>query len=237
MSLLTIIQDACLDLNIAKPSSVVGDTDAQVTQLLQIAQREGRDLATRHLWSALVKENSWTITLAANQGALNGTVVTASDFDSFIPETMWNRTTTLPILESTNQTEWQAVQAYGITGPYQRYDVREGDLYIDPVPTSADSAYFAYKSKFWCESSAGAGQTAWAADTDVGLLDEELMTLGIIWRWRKRKSLEYSEDFNTYEKRVSDKAARDGANRRLNLNSPGGSIVPGVTINPWSPIR
>jgi hypothetical protein len=45
---------------------------------------------------------------------------------------------------------------------------------------------FEYQSTYFCQSSAGADQSAWAADTDVGVLDENLMELGVIWRFKKK---------------------------------------------------
>lgn len=236
MSLLSLVQDACEDLGINSPASVVGNTSDQIIQMLSIANREGRDLAKRYAWSQLMKNTTWTLALAEDQGLLNSAVVTAGDFDSILPETMFNRTKTQPIVENTNQTEWETRQAYGLQGVWTRYKIQGGKLYLYPAPAAADTGAFAYKSTHWCESSGGTGQKVWTADTDVGRLDEDLMSLGIVWRWLKRKGLDYAEDFNTYEKRVLEKMGRDGQKARLNLGNNNRQIGPGVTMNPWSPI-
>lgn len=236
MSLLTIIQRACSDIGIASPNSVVGSTDDQIIQLLSIANREGEDLASRYEWSALMASTTWTISLAADQGVINSDIVTTGDFDSIIPQTMWNRTTTLPIIGSPTKPTWQALQAIPTTGPYQLYKIEGGRIYLDPVPTSADTGAFAYKSTSWCESAGGTGQSLWAADSDTGRLDENLMSLGIVWRWFKRKGLDYAEDFATYESRLADKMARDGGKAKIYLNTPECGPVPGVGIRLWSPI-
>jgi hypothetical protein len=65
-----------------------------------------------------------------------------------------------------------------------------------------------YYSDTWCESSAGTDQRIWTADTDVPLLPDDCFILGLIWRFRKAKGLEYQEDFNTYEEEVSRRLAR-----------------------------
>lgn len=236
MSLLTIVQNACEDLGIASPTSVAGNTGEQVIQLLAIANREGRDLASRHPWSKLMKNTTWTMATAEDQGLLNSAVVSDGDFGSILPETMFNRTKTQPIVENLNQTEWEARQAYSIEGVWTRYKIQGGKLYLYPAPSTADTGAFAYKSTHWCESSGGTGQTSWSADTDIGRLDEDLMSLGIVWRWLKRKGLDYAEDFNTYEQRVLSAMARDGQKARLSLGENYKAIGPGVTINPWSPI-
>ena len=56
MTLLTIIQDATQDLGLAEPTSVVGNNDKKIVQLLQLANREGRNLASRYNWSSLIKQ-------------------------------------------------------------------------------------------------------------------------------------------------------------------------------------
>ena len=92
MSLLTMIQGVAQDLGISSPTSVVGNPDTQVIQLLQIAQREGRDLASRYPWSKMVRSNTFTIAAAADQGLINSAIVTDGDFDYIFNETFWNDT-------------------------------------------------------------------------------------------------------------------------------------------------
>jgi len=219
MALLGMIQKVTARIGISTPTNVIGNSDSQVAQLLALAQEEGEDLRARFQWSALVRNNTFTITLAASQGALNGTVISDGDYDYITDQTMWNRTTSLPIIGPLNSRSYQTLQAFPVTGPYQQWMLRGKNLILDPVPTSADTAAFGYYSTSFCESSGGTAQQAWAADTDEGLLNESLMTLGIRWRWLKAKGLEYAEDFATYERRVTDAMARDGGNETLSLES------------------
>ena len=237
MSLLTMIQGVAQDLGIPSPNSVVGNNDNQISQLLQIAQREGRDLASRFPWTRMVKQNTFTITNAADQGAMNSTVVSDNDFDYIIPESFWNQSTTLPIRGPLSFTEWEALQAIPVTGPFPWYLIRGGHLYFSPVPaTATETGSFEYKSTFWCESNGAVGRAAWAADSDVGLLDENLMALGITWRWLKRKGLDYGEDFQTYEKRVLDAYARDGGRKLLRSTGSRYSSRPviGIPYGSWN---
>lgn len=76
------------------------------------------------------------------------------------------------------------------------------------------------------------GASAWSADTDTSFLDEEIITQGIIWRWKQVKGLDYAEDFAKYEGMVNDAMGRDGGKARLSLsgsgimNWPAGVFVP-----------
>lgn len=49
------------------------------------------------------------------------------------------------------------------------------------------------------------------------LLPEELLLMGLRWRWKKEEGLEYAEDFRSYEMQVKDALSRDGAKRTLNM--------------------
>lgn len=232
MSLLTIIQNVAEFQGLTSPNVVIGSTDAQIIQLLQIANREGVALAGRKsTWQAMVRENTFTLTATENQGAMNGTVITDSDFDYIINDTIWNRTQIIPILGPLNSQEYQYRQALSITGPFPRYRILNGDLLIDPAPSnSTDTAAFEYQSTSWCQSAAGAGQAKWAADNDVGLLNEGLMELGITWRWKSLKGLDYQEDFAEYESQVANAITRDGGKPVLNSQGSPTSSWPGIFI-------
>lgn len=235
MSLLTLIEKVTDRIGITKPTQVIGNTDKQIAQLLELANEEGEDLAARKRWTSMVRENVFTLTAARDQGLVNGTVVTDSDFDYYINDTFMDRTTSLRIVGPSDSREWQRLRAFPVTGPYLRHRFWGRHLYIDPVP-SADTAAFEYVSTSWCETSVGVGQSAWAADDDVGILPESLMVLGVRWRWLKTKGLEYSEDFATYEARVADAMTRDGGARVVSLESRSGEYESGIVIpiGSWS---
>ena len=86
---------------------------------------------------------------------------------------------------------------------------------------------FEYQSNEWCESSGGTGQTAWADDADVGVLDEELMLLGIEWRFRRAKGLSYLGMLNDYNNLVDKRiSAEAGAPTIQTSNIDTSSILP-----------
>lgn len=78
--------------------------------------------------------------------------------------------------------------------------------------------------------SSGSGQSSLILDTDTSLLDERLHILGAMWRFKKANRMEYSEDFDNYEKAVADAITRDGSKGRLNLAGAQTDIYPGVVV-------
>jgi hypothetical protein len=80
---------------------------------------------------------------------------------------------------------------------------------------------FEYVSNGWCQSSAGVPQTRWTADTDTGIIDEHLMTLGLIWRMQRRLGLSSAEEQDEYERAVSRAISADGGAPVLNMTPRG----------------
>lgn len=231
-TLLDIVQNVCESVGIKSPNSVIGNTDENIVQLLRLANREGVRLARRTSWQELTKHVTFTQAAAASQGTLDSSgILSDDDFGYIVEGSMWNRTTQLPILGNVNSRMWETLQAFPVTGPYQQYRIYGNTLYFDPAGANAtDTIAFAYISKFWCESSGGTGQKAWAADTDVPILDDELIELGLEWRWYKAKGLDYAESFNEYEREVINVIGRNDGKTDISLDGSPQHRVPGVMV-------
>lgn len=225
MSLLTICQTVADVVGIPRPSAIVSSTDTQVRRLFALANLEGKALAARYEWQELISEATFTTVATDSQGAIS---TLAPGYLYVVNGTMWNRDTQEPIAGSMSAQRWQAEKATVSAGPFYDYRIRGGNLLFYPTPTAGDNVYFEYRSKNWCESSGGTGQAAWAADNDVGVLDEDLMALGLRWRFLQSAGLDYGESFREYEQRVGNAMARDGSKRTLWANEGTGDYRPTV---------
>lgn len=84
-----------------------------------------------------------------------------------------------------------------------------GQMQFSPAPPASSPARFAYISKDIGTNAAAAPIAAFTQDSDVFALEDRLLTLGLIWRWKAQKGYEYAEDMATFEKALSESAARD----------------------------
>lgn len=225
-----MVQAVARRLNLNSPTTVITSSDKNIIQILSLANEEGMSLMRRHPWTILTAEKTFTGTADDVQvGAIE------SDFDRFIDESFYNRTQRRPVEGPISPQDWQQVQATTATTLIESFRVRGTDILITPTPNGTDEYAYEYISENWCATSGGTGQTSWAADTDVGILDEELMTLGIEWRFKAAKGFDYAELFRTYEMSVADKFLRDGGKRRLSFGSRR-SRRPGIFVpeGSWS---
>jgi hypothetical protein len=222
MTLLTIIQDVTDLLSLPRPSAVVASPDAQVRQLYALANEEGKELASRGDWQALVRQQTFVTTDTTEQ-----TSAVPADLDRFIANSFFNRTTRRNLLGPLTPQDWQAIQAQPqLNRVYISWRQRDNKFLVtpDPVPPSETIAY-EYVTKNWATSASGTPQSRFLADDDTSVLDEELIKLGVRWRFMKSKGLEYAEDFRTYQTQVQQARGRDGGATRLNLRGYDGFVA------------
>ena len=226
MTLLTIIQNSCDTIGLTRPSVVVASSDQNVRTLLSLAQTEGKQLLDRFSWPATQIEKTHTSVAAELQGVMTAL---APGFSYITSSTFWDRTLTQPVSGPLTPIEWQALKARTATGPYPSYRIFGGKLYAYPAPSAGNTWVFEYQSTYFCQSAGGTNQSAWAADTDVGVLDENLMELGVVWRFKKKNGLDYSEDFRSYEQKLANETSRAGGRKVLDMLS-GNTAARGVYI-------
>lgn len=167
------------------------------------------------------------------------TTLTGPDFAWVLNDTMWDRSTRRPVFGPKAPAEWQQLQAQFLTGPWWQYRIRGGQLLFIPAPSIGDQIFFEWISKFWAAQAATptVGYSAtYQNDTDVSLIEERLITLDTLWRYKRAKKLEYSEDFDIAEAAIVDAMTRNASQPRLNLAGAAGDILPGVFVpaGSWS---
>lgn len=210
MSLLTLCQAAARQLNVGVPSAIVNNTNENAALLLRLATEEGLSLMRRYPWQAITAEKTFTTVAADEQ-----TSAIPDDYDRMIPETMFNRNTRRRVAGPLSAEEWQQTKASLVTYVNPTFRIRGDAILMSPNPPAGETIAYEYVSKNFCKSAGGTGQADWALDTDLGRIDEGLMTLGLIWRFRQVKGLSYADDIQMYERRVADAEMRDGVKPRI----------------------
>jgi hypothetical protein len=225
MTLLTICQDAANEIGVPSPSAVIGSTDTTAIQLLAAANREGKNLVTGYDWEVLVKEENHTAIANESQGRLTAI---ATDFERFSNNTMWNRTSDRKFYGPLNNTEWQTLKGSVQSGITNYFRIRGGYLLMNPVPTVGDAIYFEYISEWWVDTTGNgdADATRYAADANTTILDENLITLGVIWRFLKQKGLPYDNQLQEYQIKLFEKQAKDGAKPIIRMSGSSRLFLP-----------
>jgi len=192
--LLTLCQDAMegvLDQNI--PTTIANNTSPQASLLKRCAQDTGRSLERSFSWQALKRTHSFSTVEDDTDYAL------PSDLRRIANLTIWSSTDQWPLIH-VSDAGWRELKT-GITvsGIRFYYSVFNNSINLDPAPGSTSyTIIFDYYSKYFIEDSGGTGKDRWTSDTDVSRLDENLMTLGIRYRYLARNGLPYDEEKAEY---------------------------------------
>lgn len=229
MSYLTIVRRAAALTNIPRPDTVAASTDEQVIQLGALANEEGLELARRHDWQALTRQQTFVTVAAAEQPD-----AAPSDLDRFIYNSFYNRSTDRAVFGPITPQQWQMFQAYPqLSTVYLAYRQRGSAFLITPDPPADETIAFEYVSNEWAIAADGEPQSEFIADADTTYLDENLIVYGVRWRFKQAKGLDYAEDLRTYERQVQQVIARDGGSTALTMGYAGGAWLANIPDGNW----
>lgn len=226
LNCLQIIQTVCRRIGILAPNAVVGSTDQQIIQLLAISEEEGQEQANRYQWESLQLEATFTTLAAQVQTTL---AVVTTGFNYIVNDTIWNRTLRRPVYGPKSQQDWQQDKAMQLNGPFNSFRIINEVINFYPSPVAGQSCYFEYMSRNWVTTGV-TSSPVWVLDADTPKLDDQLIILGTIWRWKQAKGLDYAEDFAKYERRLADAMGRDAGKPTLSMDGARWEIQPAILV-------
>lgn len=223
MSLLSVVQNAMVMCSQPVPRQVFSSTDDTVMQFQALLYVAGRDLIKRHDWSTLLVTETFTCAATNEQ-----TGYPAANFDRMARGVdMWNTSSDWPIHGPVNANEWSELVVRTVTTLPQYWRLIGGVLNIY-APVAGNTIRYEYVSKNWIFNTGDladggrtptqvtAGSTAtFTSDVNDFLVPENLLELGLVWRWKQAKQLDYAEDMRTYEIALKDAVDSDKGGRRI----------------------
>ncbi len=229
-TLLSICTDAMDGVqDVAIPNSIIGNTSPTAKLLKSSAQDIGRFLERKYSWQELKK----SYTFATSDG------VTGYEFPEelrrFANMTIWSDTDQWPLIKVTDK-DFRALQS-GIIVSGIRYYFQIGANQINLYPAPGSTSYnivFDYYTKYFCESSGGTGQDRWAADNDVCRLDDNLMVLGVRYKYLERNGLPLDEEKASFLEACEDLFTDNRPRAVINVGPPRDDRrVPNIPDGNW----
>lgn len=224
-TLLSLTNNVLPEIGFEQLSTVVGNQNRLAKQALALANRVGRSLA-KHNWRVLIKRNVITTVSSADSYSL------PSDFDRFIHRTEWNDTTNQRMYGPVSDEGWQE-DLSGMVGTtvddrfQMRADGTTARFFVRPVPTSSEQITFFYACNTWCRSAGGQRQSAFAADSDVLLLDDFVFELGLKYRILEAQKRDFGSAQAEFLIELGKRKALDGGMSNLRIQGP---------IEHWEPM-
>lgn len=111
--------------------------------------------------------------------------------------------------------QWINLQTYLSAGTPGYWIILEGKMQIYPPmgPSEIAKYYFVTNEIFNADN--GTSKAVADKDADSFRLDERVLTLSLIWRWRDLKGLDYSEALENYDRALSQSIGTDKGTRIL----------------------
>jgi hypothetical protein len=228
MSILTACQDAMVLCGQPQPSSVVSNPDPTVTKFLAFAQVEadqtGSEFNWRNLNIAMTLTGDGTTTLFA----------LPSDFERILQgQALWsNKYPSIPLQGPISSQDLLALKALPVMPVRPVWRLIGGQLEIWPALSSAEVVNGEYRSTNPIVSGDGlTRKPRWTNDSDYTLFPEIILRLGLIWRWKQSKGLDYAEDFRNYQLERDKKAGHEAGGKIVRMTNTwniGSDQWPGV---------
>ncbi|MDZ7906522.1 MAG: hypothetical protein U5N55_12680 [Cypionkella sp.] len=203
MTVLTAIRAAILRTTGVVVQQAFASSDQIAVEMTDLANEVATDIARSHDWRGITKIAQITGTGAIEYDLPSDyhRMVLASEIDD-AASWFWG----YEPFQSVNDFMRFKSGTYSVISP-GGWIILGGQLQFYPAPNGV--AQFPYVSTQWARSSGGVAKSAFTADDDEFVLDERLLTLGLIWRWMSQKNLDYTEHLATYEMALAQTQARD----------------------------
>lgn len=232
LTVLQVAQTFAGRQGLPQPSFVVGNSDAQVTQILGLLQEFCDDLVSRRLWEQNTREATFTSTAVEDQGSIYD--IAREGYRGMVPDTFFDRTQRLKIPVAISPEEWQLRKTLGFTGPLYQARVRQNRLLFMPPPAAGHLMAFEYLSENFVTSSTGVGKKWPTEDSDTFGLNDSLPVAYLRWAWKSAKGLDYTEEFRMYETMVNQEKIATRIPQKARLDAEIGTARPGLIIPPGS---
>ncbi|PZP60009.1 MAG: hypothetical protein DI604_31760 [Delftia acidovorans] len=222
MTFLTAAQSAAIRLIGRKPTAIFSSSSTFELELSDLAKEVVGEIVKYSDWRALTKKFS-----AVGDGVTAGFNL-PDDYDRMPKAQQVSRANwyTWGYVDAPNLNFWHDL-INGLATPNPGYwIILGGKLQFAPSIPSGTTAEFYYISSSAVIGNDGQSKPAFTTDNDTFFLNERLITLGLIAKWRAMKRLDYGKDEDDYQQLLAkissdDKGARvisPGTSRAFDLD-------------------
>lgn len=212
--IIAIAADAADALALQRPLTLFGvynEGDTSDRKLLRAITQACRFLAASYDWSVLKARRAWTSTATEAQAAL------PADFLRLIMGTAWDESLRRPLSGPLSDEEWAGAKSSIVGRVEPAFVIHGGEWLMVPAPPAGRSYAFGYIRDAIGKDGTGARLSRFTADNDAPLWDDELVTLGAIYEYRKAERFDYAQDELDFKLMMQDRIKRDGGGRVIRM--------------------
>lgn len=208
--ILSAMQSAAIRLVGQRPSVFFGSSDQLAVELCDLINEVAAEIVDYADWQAMTKVHTITGDGETTEFALPddyGRQLVRSDIQD-LDNWAWGYTRITDINDFLYQSR------LGFTPFPGGWILYDNNIQFAPAPASGRTATYPYlTANFATATDTLEGKAVFSADTDTFALSDRLLTLGLVWKWREMKKLDYTGDQEAFNAALSDAAAKDKGSR------------------------
>jgi hypothetical protein len=215
MTVLSAVQLAAPWIGIAVPTVLFTGTDRTSVEMQAMVNECAKAIAEDFDWQRLR-------TLATITGDATTTDWSLpSDYSRMLKKAaLWpSAMPTTPLQHIADSDEWLMLDVQSFQTVVQRWTIYGNQLHVKPAIASAATVKYFYISNKLVVATGGTAptKTDFTLDTDSLFVDERLLQLSIIWRWKAKLGRPYAEDMANYQNAVDVVAGADKGSRFISI--------------------
>lgn len=215
MTVLSVIQQAATRIGVAVPSVVFSDTGRTAVELQEAVNEAAQGVIDDYDWQALK-----TIATVTGDGSATDFPM-AADYKRMLKKArLWpSEEPTVPVVFFTDADKWLEMDVSQTSEITRRAIVLGKRLYIKPAMANLATTQFVYISDriVIADGFTAPTKAAFTDDADTFFLDERILKLSLIWRWKAGKGRPYADDKQAYLETIDAVAGVDKGSRVLHV--------------------
>lgn len=206
MSLIEMCRRVLAETGWPVPSAITSNSDGTAQQIFAIANTELRVLSQKYDWPQLEVELSFDTVVDQEEYPW------PADFRKLEFASVFDTEEYYRIRGSLNIQQWNRYK-HGLLGSvsHQRFRQKyvDGDptMELTPAPNDVRTYVALYYTNHYARDSDGVSIVEYVNDSDVSKIPEDLVELGVKWRFRRAKGLDFSAELAEYNAEVKSRFA------------------------------
>lgn len=212
MTILAVAKDVCKVIGLPEPSQLTGTTERRYVELLNMLQEMATRIARGHEWQKLSR-----IATLTGDGSTEDFDL-PDDYDRMLVKAqLWSSTLSAALSPIHDLDKWLGIDVQSFDFVVNAWTIYGGQVHIKPALANTITAKFFYQSNLIVAPDAGSNKATFTADDDTFRLDEQLLKLGAIWRWKEAKGQPYAEWLADFEELKERLIVRDKGSKMLRV--------------------
>lgn len=214
-TILEICREAA-DLAATQRPTDLFSTETQNDQIwLSVAKSELDSLLRYGDWQELTKEAILPVNCNQTNYPIDAVV---DDFYALLQNTVYIKDEQERVVGAITPEQWARDKCFNCPSLDIKFKIQNNMIKFITPPKCCKIVFMYRSNSIVWDFDTFEEKSVIEKNTDVPIFDEYLVKLGILWRWNKRNGLDYTEEYNEYERELKKRFGTGLATKNIDLS-------------------